>query len=42
MLDYYGSIMISQNDLSIDIAQTQKYKMYSRIYIYLKLSIIYL
>ena len=34
MLDYYGSIMISQNDLSIDIAQTPKYKMYSRIYIF--------
>jgi hypothetical protein len=34
MLDYYGSIMISQNDLSIDIAQTPKYKMYSKIYIF--------
>ena len=34
MLDYYGSIMISQHDLSIDIAQTPKYKMYSNIYIF--------
>jgi hypothetical protein len=34
MLDYYGSIMISQNDLSIDIAQTPKYKTYSKIYIF--------
>ena len=34
MLDYYGSIMISQYDISNDIAQTPKYKTYSREYIF--------
>ena len=34
MLDYYGSIMMSQWDISNNIAQTPKYKTYSKEYIF--------
>jgi hypothetical protein len=34
MLDYYGSIMMSIWDISNNISQTPKYKMYSKIYIF--------
>ena len=34
MLDYYGSIMMSQWDISNNIAQIPKYKTYSKEYIF--------
>ena len=41
MLDYYGSIMMSEWDISNNLSQTPKYKKYSKEYIYNVINYLY-